>query len=177
MPRKRSHAERRAMFHNMGIGASVKLVKPFGINDVPVGSKGIVIEHFGKDRNQPVVAFRGYGRKVMKPDLIQVIKPSNKFEPIRAEKIKVYGTKKELKKQLLENGFSDGGDNYVYSYEYLDDGEGHSADVRYSVKVNDNNVEINLKKSDIPNRWRYDYDGILEGVVGKVESSLGVTRE
>lgn len=176
MPRQRSHAERRAMFRNMGTGAKVKLVKKFGINDVPVGSEGIIVEHFGKDRTRPVVAFSGHGRRVLQPDLIKVIKPSNKFEPIRSERIKVYGTKNELKKKLLEHGFTNGGDNYVYSYEYLDDGEGHSADVRYSVKINDNNVEINLKKSDIPNRWRYDYDGILEGVAGKVESSLGVTR-
>ena len=103
MPRKRSHAERRAMFHNMGTGARVKLVKKFGINDVPVGSEGIIVEHFGKDRMQPVVAFRGMGRRVLKPDVIEVIRPSNRFEPVKHDIIKVYGAKKELMEKLRQN--------------------------------------------------------------------------
>lgn len=166
---------RKAMFHNMGLGAKVRTKKEFGINDVPVGSQGIVVEHFGKDKRRPIVAFSGRGRKVMNPDLIEVISPSKKFEPVRHSRIKVYGEKEKMKKDLIDSGFSDGGDNTVYKYEYLDDGEGHSADVPYSVKIVDNAVEIHLSKKDIPHRWRDSYDGILEGIEYDVKNSLGVS--
>lgn len=176
MPRQRSHSERRAMFRNMGTGARVKVVKPFGINDVPVGSEGIVVQHFGKDRNQPVVAFSGLGRRVLKPDVIEVIRPSNKFEPIRAERIKVYGTKSELRKKLIDAGFRHGAEtsDYVYDHYHLDDGEGNVANPLYLVKVKDNAVEIELTKGIIPRKWRNDYDYILEGIEEKVKDALGV---
>lgn len=178
MPRQRSHAERRAMFHNMGTGARVKLVKKFGINDVPVGSEGIIVEHFGKDRNQPIVAFHGYGRKVMKPDLIQVIKPSNKFESIRHDEIKVYGTMNELKKKLLTDThrFADGGGEWVKGFQYIDNGMGDYFDYYYRIKVKNNGIEIHAKKSDLPKRWQHMYDEIKEDIIEQVEEDIGVKR-
>lgn len=63
---------------------------------------------------------------------------------------------------------------YCSSYVYLDDGEGRSAYVNFSIEAKNNQVIVSMLKGDIPNYWRWQADEIFEDAVQKVKSSIGV---
>lgn len=169
--------QEKAMYAKMGKGARVKLKSDFGIHDVPVGTEGTIIDHhFGRSR--PTVLFRGGLRKVMEPDKLQVIKPSKRFEPVRYDKIRVYGSREELIKKIKDLNYKFSNitpDGYASGYLVAFDDGGYQVDIPYTIKINDNSVEIHLNKSDIPYSHKYLVDELKEEAVEQVKGALGVT--
>jgi len=163
----------------LGVGARVVLEKPVKnmmgdvIPDFKVGMVGTVIDHSG-GRKEPIIKFdeiaKGYNIHV-DPEDLKVTRPSKMFD---FEFVKAVGSSEQLKDRLMSMGYnySDGGDNWVYGYEYLDNGEGRSGDVPYSIELFNNRAKVHVLKGDIPNYWRWMADEITESIREKVEGDL-----
>ena len=170
--------ERYARPAQLGVGARVILEKPIKnmmgdvIPDLKVGMKGTVVDHLS--RKEPIIKFdqSPTGRTVVaKADNLSITRPSKLFD---FEFVKAVGSAEQLKKRLLDMGYrySDGGENFVYGYEYLDNGEGRSGDVPYSIELFNNRAKVHVLKGDIPNYWRWMADEITESIREKVEGDL-----
>lgn len=167
-----SDAQRKAMFARLGNGARVKAEAVLGGNlkDIPKGSEGTVVDHFGSKKN-PIVKFDNLRTVVVtNAKDLKLLKESRIFD---FQFVKGKGNAQELKKKLLDSiGFSDGGGNFVHGFTSVFDETGVQSDVGFSVELFDNKAKVILLKKDIP-RFAGDVIDILrEEVEDKVEGVI-----
>ena len=157
-----------------GNGARVKLTGNFGLNEHNIGSMGTVIGHMGK--SQPLIKFDQDG----KWNTGGFVVPINKLELVNGKKYfdfqyeKAVGSPEELKKRYLGAYWrtSDGHDNWASGHKHLDDGEGREYDVPFSVEFFRNRVKVHVKKSDIPYKYKYIADDIIQEIKEQVGEDL-----
>jgi len=164
--------QQKAIFAKLGNGARVESLKKVGghLGDIPKGTQGTVVDHFGS-KKRPIVKFDGHRTIVSDADELKLLKGSKVFE---FKSIISKGSAQQLKKRILENGFSftNGGGNWVGGSEYLDDGEGRQADIPFSVELKKNRATVHVRKGDIPHRWQFMADDVIESINEKVSSAL-----
>lgn len=61
---------------------------------------------------------------------------------------------------------------FCSSYIYLDNGEGLTSYVPFSIEAKNNQVVISMLIKDIPNYWRWQSDRIFEDAIDKVQVVL-----
>lgn len=160
----------------LGRGAEVELIDLFGLKDIPIGTKGIVTDHiFGRDR--PSVKFNG-NTYVIDKEKLKVLKGSSDFLPIQYDRIEAKNkTKLDLEKRIKEfTTLTDQKDGWFSGFEYLDNGEGDSIHLPFSVHVKEGEVDIHVQKRNLPNRWQWQFNDIREGIVEKIEAAIGVAN-
>ena len=165
----------------VGKGSKIELKKQFGLKDIKVGAIGTVKEHFGKDRDRPIVEFEGHqGQFVLDdPSVFTVIKGTSKFDAKNKDVFEVKGSKEEILQKIrgygkFENITPDG---WFSGSIYLDDGEGRSGYAVYRGKITDGQVQVIMNKNDIPKRWRDDiyYEQLFEEASSTVKDALGIS--
>jgi len=168
--------QRKAMFARLGNGARVKAEAVLGgeLKDIPKGSEGTVVDHFGSKKN-PIVKFDNL-RTIVVTDAkdLKLLKESKIFD---FQFVKGKGSVDILKKKLTDNlGFTDGGGNFVQGHALVFDEAGFQTTVPYSIELFDNKAKVTLLKQDLPSFAKDIVDTIREQEESKVESIINEWR-
>lgn len=96
-----SREQEKAMFAKLGKGAKIESTKLFGLKDIPVGTKGEIVEHI--DRQSPIVRFQGHeGQFNVGAEKLKVLKASKDFSELKQSE----EAEKEAKELGLDRGES-----------------------------------------------------------------------